>query len=47
MILDAYRDFRGALKQAEVMALEVLQARRSSKLDAAKAELEAASDKVA
>jgi hypothetical protein len=23
-ILDAYRDFRGALKQAEVLALEVL-----------------------
>ena len=28
MILDAYRDYRGALKHAEVMAFEVLQAGR-------------------
>jgi hypothetical protein len=28
IILDAYRDYRGALKHAEVMALEVLQNRR-------------------
>jgi hypothetical protein len=41
-ILDAYRDFRGALKQAEVMALEVLRM-AEKKLDAAKAELGQAS----
>ena len=29
MILDAYRDYRGALKQAEVMALEVLKQARA------------------
>src|SRR3954462_5229770 len=46
VILDAYRDFRGALKQAEVMALEVLRT-AESKLNAAKAELEAASQAVA
>ena len=28
-ILEAYRDFRGALKQSEVMALEVLRYRRA------------------
>ena len=46
-ILEAYRDYRGALKQAEVLALEVLktateQARRSER-----AALKDASDKVA
>ena len=41
MILDAYRDIRGALKQAEVMALEVLK-KAGEKLDAVKAELKAA-----
>jgi hypothetical protein len=45
VILDAYRDFRGALKQAEVMALEVLRT-AEHKLNAAKAELEAASSAV-
>src|ERR671910_1350564 len=45
IILDAYRDFRGALKQAEVMALEVLRM-AEGKLNAAKAELEAASNAV-
>lgn len=45
VILDAYRDFRGALKQAEVMALEVLRT-AEQKLNAAKAELEAASSAV-
>ncbi|HKG77531.1 MAG TPA: cell surface protein [Beijerinckiaceae bacterium] len=45
VILDAYRDFRGALKQAEVMALEVLRT-AEQKLNAAKAELEAASNAV-
>src|SRR5919112_4252281 len=45
IILDAYRDFRGALKQAEVMALEVLRT-AEGKLNAAKAELEAASNAV-
>jgi hypothetical protein len=46
VILDAYRDFRGALKQAEVMALEVLKTAQG-KLDAAKAELQKAADAVA
>ena len=41
-ILEAYRDFRGALKQAEVMALELLHA-ATAKLDARKADLSAAS----
>jgi hypothetical protein len=45
VILDAYRDFRGALKQAEVMALEVLRT-AEHKLNAAKAELGAASSAV-
>jgi hypothetical protein len=45
-ILDAYRDFRGALKHAEVMALEVLK-KAQARLDAAKKELAAASDQVA
>ena len=44
-ILDAYRDYRGALKHAEVMALEVLK-KAGEKLDAVKAELKAAADKV-
>lgn len=45
-ILEAYRDYRGALKQAEVMALEVL-AKATSKLDAARAALGEASAAVA
>lgn len=45
VILEAYRDFRGALKQAEVAALEVLKA-AEVKLDAAKDRLKAASDAV-
>ncbi|HEY8381306.1 MAG TPA: cell surface protein [Microvirga sp.] len=45
IILDAYRDFRGALKHAEVMALEVLRT-AERKLEAAKAELQGASDAV-
>jgi hypothetical protein len=43
VILEAYRDFRGALKQAEVMALEVLQT-ATAKLDGRKADLQAAAD---
>jgi flagellar motor protein MotB len=46
IILDAYRDFRGALKHAEVMALEVLKT-AEQKLDAAKADLKGASDAIA
>jgi hypothetical protein len=42
-ILEAYRDFRGALKQAEVMALELLDT-ATQQLDGKKAELQAASD---
>jgi len=45
IILDAYRDFRGALKHAEVMALEVLRT-AEQKLEAAKADLQIASDAV-
>ncbi|MBM6581356.1 hypothetical protein ILT44_14265 [Microvirga sp. BT689] len=45
IILDAYRDFRGALKHAEVMALEVLRT-AEQKLEAAKAGLQKASDAV-
>ncbi|WP_153768439.1 cell surface protein [Labrenzia sp. CE80] len=45
-ILDSYRDFRGALKQAEVQALEILNI-ATSKLDASKAALEASSNEVA
>jgi hypothetical protein len=45
-ILDAYRDFRGALKHAEVMALDVLKV-AEKRLHAAKKELEAASAEVA
>jgi hypothetical protein len=44
-ILDAYHDFHGALKQSEVLALEVLK-KTEAKLDAAKAELTKASDTV-
>ncbi|MEO9526433.1 cell surface protein [Roseibium sp.] len=44
-ILEAYRDFRGALKQAEVTALEVLNM-ATEKLAATKAALEAASAEV-
>jgi hypothetical protein len=45
VIMEAYRDYRGALKQAEVLALEVLKT-ATSKLDAARATLKEASDKV-
>lgn len=45
-ILEAYRDFRGALKQSEVMALELLEV-ASSKLDEKKTILSAASDALA
>src|SRR5215510_5103436 len=45
-ILEAYRDYRGALKQSEVLALEVLQIAKA-KLDAAHAKLKEASEKVA
>jgi hypothetical protein len=44
-ILEAYRDFRGALKQSEVLALEVLKS-AEAKLAAAKEALKAAVDKV-
>jgi hypothetical protein len=44
-ILDAYRDFRGALKHSEVMALEVLK-KAEAKLEAAKKALDDASGKV-
>ncbi len=43
IILEAYRDFRGALKQAEVMALELLDA-ATRELDNKKAALQAAAD---
>ncbi len=45
IILDAYRDFRGALKQAEVLALEVLKT-AEAKLEAEKKALEEASQAV-
>lgn len=41
VIMNAYMDFRGALKQAEVQALEVLET-AEGKVDEAKAELDAA-----
>ncbi len=41
-ILEAYRDYRGALKQSEVLALEVLK-KADKKLETAKAELAKAS----
>ncbi|NRG18038.1 cell surface protein [Rhizobiales bacterium] len=44
-ILEAYRDYRGALKQAEVLALEVLNT-ATAKLDAAKQSLQNASETV-
>ena len=44
-ILEAYMDFRGALKQAEVAALEVLKI-AEEQLDAAKADLDAAAEAV-
>jgi hypothetical protein len=44
-ILDAYRDYRGALKHAEVMVLEIL-SHAQSKLDAAKKELDASATSV-
>ena len=40
-ILTAYQDFRGAMKESEVLALEVLK-KASARLDAAKADLNAA-----
>jgi len=45
-ILEAYRDFRGALKQAEVLALEVLKS-AEAKLAAAQTALKTASEAVA
>ena len=45
-ILDAYRDYRGALKNAEVMALEVLK-KAADKLTQSKKDLDEASAKVA
>jgi len=42
IILDSYRDFRGALKEAQVLALQVLK-KAESELEAAKGRLEAAS----
>ncbi|MGA7329923.1 MAG: cell surface protein, partial [Rhodomicrobium sp.] len=46
VILEAYRDYRGALKQAEVLALEVLKT-ATAKLDHERSGLAEASDKVA
>lgn len=46
IILDAYRDYRGALKHSEVMALEVLKT-AEQKIEAARASLGAAAEKVA
>ncbi|MGE0120618.1 MAG: hypothetical protein AB7S71_17385 [Dongiaceae bacterium] len=46
MILEAYRDYRGALKQAEVLALEVLKT-ATDKLETERAALNAASEKTA
>jgi uncharacterized protein YoxC len=43
VILEAYRDFRGALKQAEVMALELLDV-ASGELEAKKTALQGATD---
>src|SRR6476659_7486492 len=43
-ILEAYRDYRGALKHAEVMALEVLK-KAGEKLDAVQAELKTVTEK--
>jgi hypothetical protein len=44
-ILDAYRDYRGALKHAEVMSLEILK-QAEAKLEAARKLLQAATEKV-
>ena len=41
LVLNAYQDFRGAMKQSEVMALEVL-GKGQQKLDAARADVESA-----
>jgi hypothetical protein len=46
IILEAYRDYRGALKQAEVLALEVLRT-ATAKLEKVRGELKTASDAVA
>jgi hypothetical protein len=46
VILEAYRDYRGALKQAEVLALEVLKT-ATDKLETERAALNAASEKTA
>jgi hypothetical protein len=46
VILEAYRDYRGALKQAEVLALEVLKT-ATAKLDTERAALKEASEKLA
>ncbi|MPZ56165.1 MAG: cell surface protein [Rhizobiales bacterium] len=46
VILEAYNDYRGALKQAEVLALEVLKT-ATAKLGGARTALKEASDKVA
>ncbi len=45
-ILESYRDFRGALKQAEILALDVLKT-AEGKWNAAKADLDAAGQKLA
>ena len=45
VILESYRDFRGAMKQSEVLALEVLE-KAETKLDEAKAALDAAAKAV-
>jgi hypothetical protein len=45
LILEAYRDFRGALKQSEVMALEVLK-KAEGKLNEARARMDEASKAV-
>ena len=45
-ILDAYRDYRGALKHAEVMSLEILK-QAEAKLDAERKLLQEATEKVA
>lgn len=44
-ILETYRDFRGALKEAEVLALEVLQ-KAQEKLNVAKGRLQQASESI-
>ena len=46
LILEAYRDFRGAMKQSEVLALEVLEI-AAGKLKQAKTDLESAMETVA